>query len=360
MMMKLGWGLVNTLDAYWVHVIRSKCQCGDGLIRRSLADPRNPWVIGDGRMARFWEDRWLHLGLLLHELCLVPFLDIWSTTLVSDFVDPQYGWKLDLLSALLPPDVAAEIVVHLCPCPKLGYNYVVWGGTPNGEFSTKSAYNLFDNSSNEFPDSIWQWDRHQRTKCLIWMILNKGLKTCSKCFRRGFIDTDVCAFSLNHEETPIHIHRDCVKVREVWNRLGNISLNSNSLWRLIFGLGVWAIWKGRNALIFKDSAFCVNNIASLVQSYVLAERVDWVLSVNQKPKYRESLVGWSFPNLGWVKADVDGSFLQNLAHAGCGGIFRGADGKWLIGFTFNLGRSNVLLAEFRAIETALRIAWENE
>ncbi|KAJ1384819.1 Ribonuclease H domain [Sesbania bispinosa] len=68
--------------------------------------------------------------------------------------------------------------------------------------------------------------------------------------------------------------------------------------------------------------------------------------------------GWTFPNPGWVKVNVDGSVLHN-SKAGCGGVYRGADGNWMRGFSYNLGRASVLLAELQAIETALKLAWEN-
>ncbi|KAJ1423686.1 Ribonuclease H domain [Sesbania bispinosa] len=86
-------------------------------------------------------------------------------------------------------------------------------------------------------------------------------------------------------------------------------------------------------LNLKYTPFNVSGIVSLVHSSVIAGRPTWIHSINQLPTYQQSLVGWSFPNPGWVKANVDG---------------------------FNLGSSSVLLAELRGIETALRIACEHE
>ncbi|KAJ1441438.1 ribonuclease H [Sesbania bispinosa] len=144
------------------------------------------WVIGDGGSTRFWEDRWLHSGLLLRDACLVPFQDIWSTALVRDFADPIQGWNLNTLHGLFPADVVAEIVALPCPNPSLGPDFVCWGGTPNGKFSTKTAYTLIESSFQFVQDPIWRvvwkWEGHQRARCLLWMILNNGLKTRSKGF----------------------------------------------------------------------------------------------------------------------------------------------------------------------------------
>ncbi|KAJ1392540.1 Reverse transcriptase zinc-binding domain [Sesbania bispinosa] len=204
--------------------------------------------------------------------------------------------------------------------------------------------------------AVWHWEGHQRAKCLLWLVLNNGLKTRSKGFRRGFLDTNTCALCASHEETPLHILRDCDKVREVWFRIANgrlpteffsadmrvwifsnINKSSNRWWRLCFGISLWAIWNNRNEYIFQDIAFSVDKIAALVHAQVEIGCAEWMLSVNQAPKYKESLIRWSYPNTGWVKANVDGSVVQNSSIAGCGGVFRGSDGKWLTGFSYNLG-----------------------
>ncbi|KAJ1403339.1 Ribonuclease H domain [Sesbania bispinosa] len=168
----------------------------------------------------------------------VPLQDIWSTSAVKEFVDEEHGWKLIELRNLLPADAVAEVVATLCPNTLAGNDKVIWGGSPNGEFSTKSAYNLITSFQESRADHVWRrvwkWDGPQRIRCFFWLILNKGLKTRSR----------------------------------------------------------------------------------------------------------------------------DGSVLQSSMSAGCGGVFRSAEGRWVLGFAYNLGRSNILLAELRAIETALRIAWE--
>ncbi|KAJ1418140.1 Ribonuclease H domain [Sesbania bispinosa] len=399
LIMKLGWGLINNPDALWVRVIRTKYHYGDGIIPRVTSRCKEilawrgirqtwsyvlqglRWVIGDGRSTSFWEDKWLHSGIILREFCLVLFQYIWSTYLVSDFADPIYGWKLDDLRRVLPVDVVAEVATLPCPSPELGSDFIVWGGTPNGNFTTKSAFGLIDSSCSRSNDpvwrAVWRWEGHQRAKILLWMILNNGLKTRSKGFGRGFIATDVCPFCLNHEETVVHILRDCVKVQDVWFTLArgrlpgsffttnihdwildNIGLHSDSTWRLTFGLVIWAIWKSRNTLIFEQVPFSVDSIVVLVRSCMAVGHASWCQEVFHRPKYKQFLVGSKFPEPGWVKVNVDGSVLHHSLLAGCGGLFRGPDGRWLCGFIYNLGRSNVLLAELRGIETTLRIAWE--
>lgn len=47
-------------------------------------------------------------------------------------------------------------------------------------------------------------------------------------------------------------------------------------------------------------------------------------------------VGWTFPEMGWIKANVDGSVKDDL-HATCAGVFRDSKGSWCFGFARNLG-----------------------
>ncbi|XP_017436117.1 DExH-box ATP-dependent RNA helicase DExH6 isoform X4 [Vigna angularis] len=53
--------------------------------------------------------------------------------------------------------------------------------------------------------------------------------------------------------------------------------------------------------------------------------------------YEKIWVGWSFPEVGWIKANVDGSYKLEEHLTSCGGVFRDHTGSWCFGFTLNLG-----------------------
>ncbi|KAI4313573.1 hypothetical protein L6164_026538 [Bauhinia variegata] len=72
----------------------------------------------------------------------------------------------------------------------------------------------------------------------------------------------------------------------------------------------------------------------------------------------DSIAGWQFPKKGWIKCNVDGSFLSKKGSAGCGGVYRDAKGNWLYGFSKKLVYSNLTTAEIEAIYTGLKVAWE--
>lgn len=59
------------------------------------------WSIGDGQVARFFQDNWIsRLGpLSQYKLLGVNISDASS---VSDFITPEDGWDVDLLSTIFP------------------------------------------------------------------------------------------------------------------------------------------------------------------------------------------------------------------------------------------------------------------
>ena len=69
-------------------------------------------------------------------------------------------------------------------------------------------------------------------------------------------------------------------------------------------------------------------------------------------------VGGSPPEHGWVTLNTDGSCRGNIKLAGGGGLLRDHTGKWITGFSINLGHCIALVAELWAILRGLRIAWE--
>ncbi|XP_068494694.1 DExH-box ATP-dependent RNA helicase DExH6-like isoform X3 [Phaseolus vulgaris] len=86
--------------------------------------------------------------------------------------------------------------------------------------------------------------------------------------------------------------------------------------------------------------------------------------------YEKILIGWTFPEEGWIKANVDGSYRDHLHLTSCGGVFRDHTGSWCFGFTLNLGSfcfgasdptsSNqfIVLSELWGILTALKLGRE--
>lgn len=71
-----------------------------------------------------------------------------------------------------------------------------------------------------------------------------------------------------------------------------------------------------------------------------------------------TLVAWKRPDEGVVKVNVDGSFCRSSGRAGFGGLLQDHDGSWLVGFSGFLGFSNIIMADLKAIQTGLSMAWQ--
>jgi len=71
-------------------------------------------------------------------------------------------------------------------------------------------------------------------------------------------------------------------------------------------------------------------------------------------------IGWRYPSIDWVKINVDGCRKGNPGVAGAGGVIRDAIGRWIVGFTLNIGIYTLVGAELWAITNGLKLAWSKE
>lgn len=60
---------------------------------------------------------------------------------------------------------------------------------------------------------------------------------------------------------------------------------------------------------------------------------------------------------GWMKCNVDGASKRDGQVVRCGGVFRDALGRWVIGFTVNLGCMDPLSLKIYSIMKGLELAW---
>ncbi|CAN1179696.1 Putative ribonuclease H protein At1g65750 [Linum perenne] len=76
-------------------------------------------------------------------------------------------------------------------------------------------------------------------------------------------------------------------------------------------------------------------------------------------KVRESgsLISWTKPPFGWVKLNIDGSYVEETDSMAIGGVIRDAEGNWVTGYTNYLGRGSALQAELVALRDGLSLSW---
>ena len=80
--------------------------------------------------------------------------------------------------------------------------------------------------------------------------------------------------------------------------------------------------------------------------------------LKNNPHQRESVyIGWKRPSNGWVKLNCDGACKGKRELAGCGGILRQSDGRWIKGFSRKIGACDALHAEMWGLYLGLDMAW---
>ncbi|KAJ1421325.1 Ribonuclease H-like superfamily [Sesbania bispinosa] len=201
-------------------------------------------------------------------------------------------------------------------------------------------------TAEDVMDPMWKmvsrWNCPQRAECFLWLVLHIGLETRSKAFAIHIADSAICPACGLHKEITLHILKDCYIINDVWEMFGvgvdgegwkvcdirewvlrNLDDQHDSIRSIIFNLAMWRIWKARNAKLYENKDISSLTISSEVNS--LAHEVQ---------------------------------LKSSTRHASCGGVFRGADGRWIMGFALNLSSSSILLAELRVITTTLQIAWQ--
>ncbi|XP_061338257.1 uncharacterized protein LOC133285098 [Gastrolobium bilobum] len=94
-------------------------------------------------------------------------------------------------------------------------------------------------------------------------------------------------------------------------------------WNQLFGTTTWLIWKARNDLVFNHK------------------------STNQDALIRGAKIYISNLN------DARGG-----AQSSCGGAFRDDAGRWVAGFSRNLGRGSALRAEIWGLLSGIEMAWD--
>ncbi|GAU12898.1 hypothetical protein TSUD_73850 [Trifolium subterraneum] len=73
----------------------------------------------------------------------------------------------------------------------------------------------------------------------------------------------------------------------------------------------------------------------------------------------ENIAGWKKPQDGRVKLNYDGACKELGEFAGCGGLFRDSDGRWIKGFTRKIGAFDALHVEMWGMYLGIDIAWRN-
>ncbi|KAL4359627.1 hypothetical protein AHAS_Ahas08G0096300 [Arachis hypogaea] len=397
--MKAGWGLIEKKEALWARVLRSKYNSGTDIIPKVVRRQNSSnlwkgictswqnvqnhciWRVGDGSKIRFWEHHWIPgVGSLSATTNQVSNSDNLSEMLI-DFLDVSGQWDVRKLQEVLPEDIVKRIVGISPPSPWKEADYLAWSSSPDGQFSIKSAYqNLMESqiTTNRIFRLVWMWQGPERVKTFLWLVAHNAILTNAERRRRHLTMDGTCPRCQHHDESTIHVLRDCPYATSIWKRLippkginsfFNTNLNdwlslnlaSNSSWACLFGVAVSSLWFFRNKLVFNSEL--VDITAATFQIQARAQEFRKVMEKNLNPRNTQAssdcLIGWSRPEGDCVKLNVDGSWFAHQSNAACGGVFRDSTGRFLKGYSGNLGNCSIMHAELWAVVHGLTIAAAN-
>ena len=114
-------------------------------------------------------------------------------------------------------------------------------------------------------------------------------------------------------------------------------------WHILFPFAVSKLWLHRNDLAFKkkwSNPKLYNSVIHAAQEYMYC-----VSKADRRVTKSLIRVRWTRLCDGWYKLNSDGSALGNPGRASSGGLIRDFRGRWLKGFTRNIGISSSVEAE---------------
>ncbi|KAL4390584.1 hypothetical protein HN873_007945 [Arachis hypogaea] len=96
---------------------------------------------------------------------------------------------------------------------------------------------------------------------------------------------------------------------------------------------------------------------------VLAANYNYILNITEQSSKilrltRTVEIGWEPLEEGWAKLNVDGSVLQPGSRGASGGIIRDSRGRFLAGFSMNIGKCTITIAELWGFFVGMKLAVE--
>lgn len=140
----------------------------------------------------------------------------------------------------------------------------------------------------------------------------------------------------------------------------NLNINQKAVWNCqwnqVFGITCWLLWKWRNVRIFKTAAYIPYNRINAIKGLVVSCKAVWSpSSLSLTPLSNERTIVWVPPPHSWVKLNVDGACDITSGAICAGGLLCDHLGAWKVGFVYNIGEGNPLLAKIWAVPSGLRM-----
>lgn len=362
------------------------------LIGRDFLKRHRSWIIGNGRSVRIEGDRWVKDGQRIFT-GNVATADLRESEIINQ---ESKCWDVRKINNFFPPVIARDILAVPIDAYSMNDRYI-WPHTKDGNYSVKTGYfaltcestaTIPSSSSDHSVDKplwniVWSAKVSPKIRTFIWRLCNNALASASNLHRRNIIQDNKCCICGAHEETVVHIFRDCSWVRAYWfgsifqwvldgnpeihmkdwvfSRIDVLKHAKGDFAEKIscFFYHLWTVWVCRNKFLFERKK--VDPVMALESANFLFNEF-WSINVGvtsvepTEPSLSNTSCRWCPPPDGSLKFNVDAALDVNNCMAAVGVIVRDSSGAMLTGITRRFHCDSVDRAEAEAMLEAVRFA----
>lgn len=399
-----AWRIIDRPESLCARVLRAKCFPSGSLVDTSFGGNASPgwraieyglellkkgviWRVGNGQQIRIWRDPWMPR---CHSRRPITPKGTCRVKWVSELIGMDGRWNEQMVNQIFWP-IDAEMILKIQLPTREGEDFLAWHPDRLGIFSVRSAYKLglslanvdSSSSSSEIETSkawnlIWKCNIPQKVKIFAWRAATNCLATLENKRKRNLAVSDVCCICGVEKEDVAHALCRCPQAKRLWDVMEVAGKKAKDIvgsytgasWILDqlqlvpgeeqpkFLMVLWRTWHVRNEIthgkrpppIEASKRFLESYLSSLleVKQHPRADlsKGKHVIQYGQQQKINllkgpiSAPCRWDKPPQGWMKLNVDGSFVPNTGKGGIGAILRNSLGEVIFSACGYLGRCN--------------------
>ncbi|KAK1310295.1 hypothetical protein QJS10_CPA08g01000 [Acorus calamus] len=256
------------------------------------------WEVNDGRQTLFWKDRWCgddELMTRFPTLFRIAEMQDCSVAECWDGTTAAGAWRIRLHRDIQPEErCQAEVLLgtlRTITLSESSSDQVRWQIDPARDYSARTGYRQPVHSAQTNAllirklTEIWRPQIPLKIKAFLWLAYQGRVLT--KCYRAKWAQNSstTCVLCSLGEESVDHLFCSCSVATMFWDTVSRVTSTTlhyqslEELWqsasqltnkkdrsvvaevrRCFVPAGLWAIWKARNALIFRGQRFYFENL----------------------------------------------------------------------------------------------------
>ena len=287
----------------------------------SILNDGTTWRVGCGDKIKFWEDSWIENG----EALKTKYPRLYSISLqqhkliqqVGNFNESSWEWNLSWRRALFDSEIASaagflEDISQITIQRHISDSWS-WEAEPNRCYSTRSAYNMLQESSmdarlDEALQTLWKLKIPSKAAIFAWRLIKDRLPTKDNLTRRHIeINDSLCPFCRSQQEDAAHLFFNCPKSLALWweslawsGSVGALPINPrshflqhqigmnggqrNNRWQCWWVALTWSMWQHRNKILFSNKSFNASKLMDdalfVLWSWLRASETDFNIHYN--------------------------------------------------------------------------------